>query len=110
MQGSALCRLTFSWDSLHKKIALHIHLHSSFFHPSFFTNSMFSDIFGFSYGYNDSGWGPDRSGWRDKSDAATRREADAKRRFDALLQQAKEGESTVFPMTRDVVPPNIIYT
>ena len=68
---------------------------------------MYSDFFGF-LGGGYSGYGPDRSGWRDKSDAAVRREEDAKRRFDALLQESKE--STVFPMTRDVVPPNVHLT
>jgi len=69
---------------------------------------MFSDIFGFA-GYGGYGWdGPDRRNWRDKSDAAIRRENDAKSRFHAFLERSKK--STEFPVTEEVVPPAVHLT
>lgn len=71
---------------------------------------MYDDIFGYlvgsSYGYG--GYGPDRSSWREKSDAAMRREADATRRFDAFLERSKQ--ATSFPVTEEVVPPSVHLT
>lgn len=74
---------------------------------------MWDDIFGYSRfggfggGY---GWdgGPDRSTWREKSDAALRRERDAVSRFDAFLKECES--STTFPVTKEVVPPQVHLT
>lgn len=68
---------------------------------------MFWDFGGFGYGgFGDDG--VDRSGWKDKSDAAIRREDQAKHLFDAFLEKSKA--SQVFPVTEEVVPPAVHLT
>jgi hypothetical protein len=49
----------------------------------------------------------DRSQWRDKSDAALRREHQAKALFDAFLQEAES--MTTFPVTKDDLVPASIH-
>jgi len=58
-------------------------------------------------GYDD--WGPDRRNWRDKSDAARRRETQAIALFDAFLVECKT--ATSFPVTNEaLVPPQVHLT
>lgn len=57
------------------------------------------------YGYDD---GLDRRNWRDKSDAALRREQNAKLLFDNFLERSKA--STSFPITEEVVPASVHLT
>lgn len=70
------------------------------------------DPFGFGRGHYDyDGYGPDRSHWREKSDAASRREMEAKRLFVQFLEECKElDESSAFPTTKEVVPPQVHLT
>jgi len=62
-------------------------------------------------GYDDFGFdgGPDRRNWRDKSDAAIRRENQAKGLFDAFFEKAK-APSTQFPLTQELVPCRVHLT
>ena len=61
-------------------------------------------------GYDDFGFGgPDRRNWRDKSDAAIRRENQAKALFDAFFEKSK-APSTQFPLTQEVVPCHVHLT
>jgi hypothetical protein len=53
-------------------------------------------------------WRPDRRNWRDKSDAAIRRENQAKALFDQFLTQCES--SSNFPVTKEVVPPDVHLT
>jgi hypothetical protein len=52
--------------------------------------------------------GIDRSDWKDKSDAATRRENEAKQLFDAFIEKRKTFPS--FPVTEEVIPPECHLT
>jgi hypothetical protein len=61
-----------------------------------------------SYGYDDGDGGVDRRNWNDKSSAAIRRENQAKGLFDKFLEDAKK--QSVFPITQDVIPPNVHLT
>jgi hypothetical protein len=57
------------------------------------------------YGFDS---GVDRSDWRDKSDAAIRRENQAMQLFETCLEESKSSPS--FPVTSEVVPPNVHLT
>jgi hypothetical protein len=65
---------------------------------------------GFRYGF--SGFGGedsvDRENWKDKSDAAERRENQAKQNVDEFLKRSST--ATVFPITEDIVPPTMHLT
>ena len=61
----------------------------------------------------DDGWGVNRSGWADKSDAAIRRENEANDLFDAFLQKCSSydaNDKSIFPITEEVVKANIHLT
>mmetsp|Transcript_40733 Transcript_40733/g.85574 ORF Transcript_40733/g.85574 Transcript_40733/m.85574 type:complete len:295 (+) Transcript_40733:89-973(+) len=64
----------------------------------------FRSYFGGGYGFDD--WGPDRSGWAEKSDAALRRERAANDLFDAFLEKCAAldaNDKSLFPFTEEVV-------
>jgi hypothetical protein len=63
---------------------------------------------GFGGGCEYDHYGPNRSNWREKSDAAVRRATQAKRLFDEFLE--KQGQETTFPVTQEVVPPAVHLT
>lgn len=76
---------------------------------------MFRSLF---LGYDDHGyggyddWGPNRSGWAEKSDAASRREHQANSQFDDFLKRcsALDANDKSFPITEEVVQANVHLT
>jgi hypothetical protein len=73
--------------------------------------SFFSSMFGPTHSFGFDDYGPDRSGWRDKSDAAARRERQAQHLFDQFLHSVAENDPTTsFPLTQDVIPPEVHLT
>ena len=74
---------------------------------------MWSSLFG---GYSDpydDGWGVNRSGWAEKSDAAIRRENAANDLFDAFLKKCASydpNDKSIFPITEEVDKANVYLT
>jgi len=67
---------------------------------------------GYSDPYDD-GWGVNRSGWAEKSDAAIRRENAANDLFDAFLKKCASydpNDKSIFPITEEVVKANVYLT
>lgn len=61
----------------------------------------------------DDGWGPNRSNWNDKSDAALRREQQADNLFEAFLKKCSSydvNDKSIFPVTEEVVDASIHLT
>ena len=61
-------------------------------------------------GYDDFGYGPNRSSWREKSDAAMDREEQAKGMFNSFLERLKEQPESAFPISEEIVPPQVHLT
>ena len=59
---------------------------------------------GFGFGGGHHGWGPDRRGWAEKSDAALEREAFANAAFDRFWAKCEKmpKDSTAFPVTEEI--------
>lgn len=49
-------------------------------------------------------WGVDRSNWNEKSEAATRRENEAKKLFHDFLERCKSQPPSAFPITEEIIP------
>jgi hypothetical protein len=64
----------------------------------------------YNYGYDDDDGRIDRSDWAIKSAAATRREAEARKLFDAFLESCQGLTPTHFPVTEQVVGADIHLT
>ena len=58
------------------------------------------------YGFDS--YGPNRRNWREKSDAAMRREYQAKQLVDAFIEECKT--ETSFPVTKEIVPASVHLT
>jgi hypothetical protein len=63
-------------------------------------------FFPFDFSYNN--FGPNRRNWNEKSEAALRREREAKRLFDNFLEQCKT--RTIFPVTEEIIPAPVHLT